>query len=196
MGEGVRPGVGPWARRPVVFVVVRFVTSPRAVPHCHSPLAPAPWWQRIGDSLKKDTSEGTKTGRFGIGFNSGERCRRPSWVVRGRGGLRWRLRQLPSPRTPVCCFVLCPRLCLAVPRVALRAVYHLTDLPSFVSGRALVMFDPQACHLPDVDPTNPGKLMDFVAHPGMIDTYPALFAPFRAFGCDFKGPFPVRVLRV
>lgn len=27
--------------------------------------------QRIGDSLKKEHSAGTKTGRFGIGFNSG-----------------------------------------------------------------------------------------------------------------------------
>ena len=34
------------------------------------PSLPCP--QRIGDSLKKDTSQGTKTGRFGIGFNSGE----------------------------------------------------------------------------------------------------------------------------
>lgn len=30
--------------------------------------------QRIGDSLKLQTSKGTKTGRFGIGFNSGT-CR-------------------------------------------------------------------------------------------------------------------------
>jgi hypothetical protein len=27
--------------------------------------------KRIGDSLKKDTSKGWKTGRFGVGFNSG-----------------------------------------------------------------------------------------------------------------------------
>lgn len=27
--------------------------------------------QRIGDSLKKDNSKGWKTGRFGVGFNSG-----------------------------------------------------------------------------------------------------------------------------
>lgn len=30
--------------------------------------------QRIGDSLKLESSKGTKTGRFGIGFNSGELC--------------------------------------------------------------------------------------------------------------------------
>jgi sacsin len=71
-------------------------------------------------------------------------------------------------------------------------VYHLTDLPSFVSGRALVMFDPQAKYLPDVDPSNPGKLMDFVAFPALLTKYPNLFEPFRAFGCDFSGSFPVR----
>ena len=67
--------------------------------------------QRIGDSLKKETSKGTKTGRFGVGFNS---------------------------------------------------VYHLTDLPTFVSDRFVVMFDPQAKHLPNVNPSNPGKMIDFV----------------------------------
>ncbi len=71
-------------------------------------------------------------------------------------------------------------------------MYHLTDLPSFVSDRALVMFDPQAVHLPDVDPSNPGKLMDFVGHPEVLTAYPALFDPYRAFGCDFRGPFAVR----
>ena len=55
--------------------------------------------QRIGDSLKRDASKGTKTGRFGLGFNS---------------------------------------------------TFHLTDLPCFVSGTRLVMFDPQAKHLPQV----------------------------------------------
>lgn len=29
--------------------------------------------------------------------------------------------------------------------VGFNAVYHLTDLPSFVSGSSLVLFDPRAC---------------------------------------------------
>ena len=47
---------------------------------------------RIGDSSKKETSKGTKTGRFGIGFNS---------------------------------------------------VYHLSEVPTFVSDSRIVYFDPQ-----------------------------------------------------
>ena len=78
---------------------------------CPSSLISLSTFQRIGDSLKKETSKGTKTGRFGVGFNS---------------------------------------------------VYHLTDLPTFVSDRFVVMFDPQAKHLPNVNPSNPGKMIDFV----------------------------------
>ena len=78
---------------------------------CPSSLLSLSTFQRIGDSLKKETSKGTKTGRFGVGFNS---------------------------------------------------VYHLTDLPTFVSDRFVVMFDPQAKHLPNVNPSNPGKMIDFV----------------------------------
>lgn len=32
----------------------------------------------------------------------------------------------------------------------------MTDIPSFVSGRYIVYFDPQAKFLPDVNPANPG----------------------------------------
>ena len=85
--------------------------SPPSSPSAPPPSSPSPPFQRIGDSLKKETSKGTKTGRFGVGFNS---------------------------------------------------VYHLTDLPTFVSDRFVVMFDPQAKHLPNVNPSNPGKMIDFV----------------------------------
>lgn len=40
----------------------------------------------------------------------------------------------------------------------LSAVYHLTDVPSFVSGDYLVIFDPHASHLPGVSPSHPGQL--------------------------------------
>ena len=39
--------------------------------------------------------------------------------------------------------------------VGFNSVYHLTDLPSFVSGDKLVFFDPHANHLP-VSAANPG----------------------------------------
>ena len=75
------------------------------------------------------------------------------------------------------------------------AVYHLTDLPGFVSDRCLVMFDPQAKFLPDVNPSDPGKIIDFVAKPGIVKKYPDQFAPFCAFGCTFTAPFNVSVTR-
>lgn len=83
--------------------------------------------QRLGDSLKKDSSKGTKTGRFGIGFNS---------------------------------------------------VYHLTELPSFVSASRVVWFDPQARFLPNVNPSNPGKMVDYVSQARVVAQYPDQFAPY------------------
>jgi sacsin len=78
-----------------------------------------------------------------------------------------------------------------------NAVYHFTDVPSFVSGKYLVYFDPHAQYLPNPNPNNPGKRIDFtrvnIAH------YADQFAPFCAFGCDcqneYKGTlfrFPLR----
>lgn len=40
--------------------------------------------------------------------------------------------------------------------IGFNAVYHWTDLPSFISAKYLVMLDPQARFLPDVNPSNPG----------------------------------------
>lgn len=102
--------------------------------------------QRIGDSLKKEDSKGTKTGRFGVGFNS---------------------------------------------------VYHLTEVPMFASERFVVMFDPQATYLPNVNPANPGKMIDFPRHRQLIDNYPDQFTPLKAFGCDVVGgtPFPATLFR-
>ena len=71
------------------------------------------------------------------------------------------------------------------------AVYHLTEVPCFVSDKYLAMFDPQACHIPNVNPTNPGKLINFVRHPNLLSEYPDQFSPFRAFGCGFDEPYDV-----
>ncbi|OQS01509.1 hypothetical protein ACHHYP_00661 [Achlya hypogyna] len=101
--------------------------------------------QRIGDSLKKDNSQGWKTGRFGIGFNS---------------------------------------------------VYHITDLPTFISGSHVVMFDPHACHLPNVNPSNPGKMINFMTRRDLIEQYPDQFCPFEGFGCDLKAPFDGTTFRL
>ena len=94
--------------------------------------------QRIGDSLKKATSKGSKTGRFGIGFNS---------------------------------------------------VYHLTEVPQFVSGKNVVWFDPHATSLPGVNPANPGKMVDFRKNSALVTKFSDQFEPLMAFGCDFKREF-------
>ena len=39
--------------------------------------------------------------------------------------------------------------------VGFNSVYHLTDVPSFVSGRHVVYFDPHATFLPNVSSSNP-----------------------------------------
>ncbi|KAM7270495.1 hypothetical protein ACFE04_029709 [Oxalis oulophora] len=90
---------------------------------------------RIGGSVKH--SQASKTGRFGVGFNS---------------------------------------------------VYHLTDLPSFVSGKYVVLFDPQSNFLPNVSAANPGKRIDFVSSQA-LSVYTDQFLPYCVFGCDMKNPF-------
>ncbi|CAI5714235.1 unnamed protein product [Hyaloperonospora brassicae] len=80
--------------------------------------------------------------------------------------------------------------------VGFNSVYHLTDLPSFVSGRQLVFFDPQACHLPNVNPSNPGKMIDYIAHPELVNNFPDQVSPFRCFGCNFAEPFVGTIFRL
>ena len=69
-----------------------------------------------------------------------------------------------------------------------NSVYHLTDMPSFVSGRHVVFFDPHCAFLPNVNAANPGKRIDFVAN-DVLGANPDQFAPFAAFGCDVRNEF-------
>ncbi|KAL4160257.1 hypothetical protein PRNP1_000828 [Phytophthora ramorum] len=80
--------------------------------------------------------------------------------------------------------------------VGFNSVYHVTDLPAFVSGSQLVFFDPQACHLPNVNPSNPGKMIDFIAHPDLVNNFPDQIIPFRCFGCNFSEPFSGTIFRL
>lgn len=73
-------------------------------------------------------------------------------------------------------------------RVGFNSVYHLTDLPSFVSGEHVVLFDPQGVHLPNVSTANPGKRIEYVSS-SAISLYTDQFSPYCAFGCDMKSPF-------
>ncbi|ETL96493.1 hypothetical protein, variant 1 [Phytophthora nicotianae] len=80
--------------------------------------------------------------------------------------------------------------------VGFNSVYHVTDLPAFVSGSQLVFFDPQACHLPNVNPSNPGKMIDYIAHPNLVSNFPDQISPFRCFGCNFSEPFSGTIFRL
>lgn len=47
-------------------------------------------------------------------------------------------------------------LLLYIPFFLFNAVYHFTDLPSFVSGEHLVMFDPHTKYVPGATHVQPG----------------------------------------
>ncbi|KAM0910828.1 hypothetical protein ACQ4PT_013891 [Festuca glaucescens] len=78
--------------------------------------------------------------------------------------------------------------------VGFNSVYHLTDLPSFVSGKYVVMFDPQGAYLPNVSAANPGKRIDYVSSTA-VALYSDQLSPYRAFGCDMEAPFQGTLFR-
>ncbi|KAK7308413.1 hypothetical protein VNO77_42018 [Canavalia gladiata] len=78
--------------------------------------------------------------------------------------------------------------------VGFNSVYHLTDLPSFVSGKYVVLFDPQGVYLPRVSAANPGKRIDFTGS-SALSFYKDQFSPYCAFGCDMKSPFAGTLFR-
>ena len=78
--------------------------------------------------------------------------------------------------------------------VGFNSVYHLTDMPSFVSGRHIVFFDPHCEFLPNVSATNPGKRIDFVAH-DILSQHPDQFLPFVCLGCDMRSHFEGTMFR-
>ncbi|KAJ0094050.1 hypothetical protein Patl1_16358 [Pistacia atlantica] len=78
--------------------------------------------------------------------------------------------------------------------VGFNSVYHLTDLPSFVSGKYVVLFDPQGVYLPNVSSANPGKRIEYVSS-SAISLYKDQFLPYCAFGCDMKNPFAGTLFR-
>jgi sacsin len=80
--------------------------------------------------------------------------------------------------------------------IGFNAVYHWTDLPSFVSNKYLVMLDPQAKYLPNVNPSNPGKIIDFVTNPDILNQFPDQFAPYFYNNNNFKKPFQGTLFRL
>ncbi|KDP43312.1 hypothetical protein JCGZ_24233 [Jatropha curcas] len=75
-----------------------------------------------------------------------------------------------------------------------NCVYHLTDIPTFVSGENIVMFDPHANNLPGISPSHPGLRIKFVGRK-ILEQFPDQFSPFLHFGCDLQHPFPGTLFR-
>lgn len=75
-----------------------------------------------------------------------------------------------------------------------NCVYHFTDIPTFVSGENIVMFDPHACNLPGISPTHPGLRIKFAGRK-ILEQFPDQFSPFQHFGCDLQHPFPGTLFR-
>ncbi len=73
--------------------------------------------------------------------------------------------------------------------VGVNSTYHLTDVPMFVSGSKIVMFDPQACFVPGINPANPGKMIDCAKASGrdLVQSLPRVFEPLKVFGCQLNG---------
>ncbi|KAH9323717.1 hypothetical protein KI387_018356, partial [Taxus chinensis] len=75
-----------------------------------------------------------------------------------------------------------------------NSVYHFTDIPGFVSGENIVMFDPHASYLPGISPSHPGLRISFVGR-GILEQFPDQFSPYMHFGCDLQNPFPGTLFR-
>lgn len=82
--------------------------------------------------------------------------------------------------------------------IGFNAVYHMTDLPSFVSAGRLVMLDPQARFLPNVNPSNPGKMVDFIKDTSIVSTVSDQFIPYHVRGqnIDWSQPLAGTVFRL
>eukprot|EP00878_Enallax_costatus_P018109 GHUV01019053.1.p1 GENE.GHUV01019053.1~~GHUV01019053.1.p1 ORF type:complete len:1075 (+),score=289.48 GHUV01019053.1:149-3226(+) len=75
-----------------------------------------------------------------------------------------------------------------------NAVYHLTDLPSFVSGQHLVLFDPHAKYLPGASAAQPGLRIN-LTRGQLMRQFPDAFAPYMHFGCTMEGTYPGTLFR-
>ena len=68
-----------------------------------------------------------------------------------------------------------------------NAVYHLTDVPSFVSREYFVVFDPNVHHLQShiKDRSRPGIRINLANNPRPLSAFEDQFQPYHAiFGCD------------
>lgn len=82
--------------------------------------------------------------------------------------------------------------------VGFNSVYHLTDVPAFVSGHHIVWFDPHLRHLGQNRGAEPGRRIKFTPQSGqkLVAQHPDTFAPFEGmFGLNFRNRFPGTLFR-
>lgn len=73
-----------------------------------------------------------------------------------------------------------------------NTVYHVTDIPSILSGTGLLILDPNVTHLKTHirHTSNPGIKLN-LSHPGLFKCFPGQFGPYeRIFDCDFTKQTP------
>ena len=75
-----------------------------------------------------------------------------------------------------------------------NAVYHFTDLPSFVSGEYLVYFDPHTKYLPGATVQHPGLRIKFTRN-NILSQFPDQFKPYIMLGCDLKSEYAGTLFR-
>ena len=72
-----------------------------------------------------------------------------------------------------------------------NSVYHITDVPSFLSGEHLVVFDPNMNHISkliDDKKRKGGLMLSLVENRDVLLAFPDQFLPFdQLFGCDMTG---------
>lgn len=64
-------------------------------------------------------------------------------------------------------------------------MYHFTDLPSFVTGEYVVMFDPHTDYIPHATHQQPGLKLRFCGSK-IIDQFPDQFKPYLFFGNNMR----------
>jgi sacsin len=75
-----------------------------------------------------------------------------------------------------------------------NAVYHFTDVPSFVTGDSLVFFDPHARYVPGVSSAQPGLKINY-RNAGLAKHFPDLAASYLHFGCNLCDVYPATLFR-
>ncbi|UZO07228.1 uncharacterized protein OCT59_027521 [Rhizophagus irregularis] len=82
--------------------------------------------------------------------------------------------------------------------IGFNCAFHLTDLPSFVSGKYIVFLDPNAKYLPaqGYPPRRPrGTRIDFI-NKEFKKSFPEQCYPYEALGCNFSEEFKGTLFRL